>query len=108
MQVLPIEASMAENRHNFPVFLLAGLTIAVVVDVGVSVLGYLSFGSSTAQIITLNLQAASPPGVAVNAFLLVGVMLTFPLMAFPVVQLVEKTFFRNGLFLVCMCILNMF
>ncbi|XP_025090595.1 proton-coupled amino acid transporter 1-like [Pomacea canaliculata] len=93
--VLPIEASMAENRHNFPVFLLAGLTIVVVVDVGVSVLGYLSFGSSTAQIITLNLQAASPPGVAVNAFLLVGVMLTFPLMAFPVVQLVEKTFFRN-------------
>ena len=60
------------------------------------VLGYLSFGNDVEQMINANIPNGQWLSIAVNSCLCVGVLLTFPLMMYPVVDLAELNLFGNG------------
>ncbi|KAL8618787.1 hypothetical protein ACOMHN_000215 [Nucella lapillus] len=94
--MLPVESSMEGNRHNYAHYVTAGLTVLVLLHICTGVLSYLSFGSAIAQVVSMNLDVGSWLGVTVNVFLMVGILFTFPIMVFPVVQMAEATMFGKG------------
>jgi len=88
--ILSLEGSMERSvRHKFRgVFKLAMLLITTLYIV-FGVCGYMSFGPETDQIITLNL----PPGLfpaLVKMFLCFSLFFTYPVMMFPVIQIIQK------------------
>ncbi|KAK7507846.1 hypothetical protein BaRGS_00000811 [Batillaria attramentaria] len=94
--ILPVEGSMDGNHHNFPYLLAGCITLVVLILEGVCVLSYLTFGDTIAQMVTMNITAGSGMSVAVNICLMVGVICTFPIMAYPVVSLAELALFGSG------------
>ena len=95
-QILPIESSMEGNRHNFIKFLYGAITVLTLVLGCFGSLGYLRFGDSIEQMINANIPSGQWLGIAVNSCLCIGVLLTFPLMIYPVVELAELHLFGNG------------
>ncbi|PVD39563.1 hypothetical protein C0Q70_02198 [Pomacea canaliculata] len=94
--ILPIEASMEGNRHNFAKFLYGAVALLTLILGGFGVLGYVRFGLDVQQMINANIPPGGALSLAVNTCLCVGVLLTFPLMMFPVVDLAEIYIFGNG------------
>ena len=95
-QILPIESSMEGNRHNFIRFLYGAVTVLTMLLACFGVLGYLRFGNDVEQMINANIPSGQWLSVAVNSCLCVGVLLTFPLMMYPVVELAELRVFGDG------------
>lgn len=88
--ILSLEGSMEKSvRHKFrSIFKFAMLMITTLYIV-FGVCGYMSFGPDTNQIITINL----PPGVfpmLVKLFLCFSLFFTYPVMMFPVIQILQK------------------
>ncbi|CAK8697537.1 unnamed protein product [Clavelina lepadiformis] len=88
--ILSLESSMAvEVRSKFrPIFKGAMLLITTLYIV-FGICGYLSFGSDTNQIITLNLPKGVFP-LLVKMCLCFSLFFTYPVMMFPVIQIIEK------------------
>lgn len=89
--VLPLESSCAD-RKGFPALLakvIAGITV-LMVSFGSA--GYIAFGSKTEAPITLNLSPEGPWGNFVKCALSLALYLTYPIMMFPVGQVMEDTF----------------
>ena len=86
--VLPLEAS-SRSPKQFPRNLTLTLLVITAVEIVFGALGYLAYGSSTAQVITLNM----PNGMfslIVRVCLCGGLYFTFPIMMFPVVKLGDE------------------
>ena len=96
LQILPIEASMEGNRHNFSKFLYAAIGVLSIILASFGSLGYMRFGDNTQQMVNANIPSGQPLSIAVNACLCVGVILTYPLMLYPVVELAELYLFGRG------------
>ncbi|XP_070185489.1 uncharacterized protein [Littorina saxatilis] len=94
--ILPIEASMEGNRHNFVKFLYGAIAILAMILGAFGVMGYLRFGDDVEQMINANIPNGAWLSIAVNVCLCIGVLLTFPLMLFPVVELAELYLFGRG------------
>lgn len=94
--IIPIESSMEGNRHNYSKFLHGAIFILASVLSIFGVVGYLRFGSETAQMLNGNIPAQSFTGMTLNILLCVGVILTFPLQIFPVIEICEIYLFGNG------------
>ncbi len=87
---------MEGNRHNFPAFLHGAIGVLSLILLCFGVLGYLRFGDITNQMINKNIPPTSWIAIAVNICLCVGVILTFPLQMFPVVEMAEIATFSDG------------
>ncbi|XP_046557366.1 proton-coupled amino acid transporter 4-like isoform X2 [Haliotis rubra] len=94
--IIPIESSMEGNRHNFGAFLHGAVGCLSFVLLAFGILGYLKFGESTNQMINTNIPSTSWVGIAVNICLCIGVILTFPLQIYPVIELAEIYTFADG------------
>lgn len=94
--ILPIEASMEGNRHNFVKFLYGAVAMLTVVLAFFGIVGYLRFGQDIEQMINANIPNGQWLSIAVNSCLCLGVLLTFPLMMYPVTELAELYLFGNG------------
>ncbi|XP_076453103.1 uncharacterized protein LOC143288461 isoform X2 [Babylonia areolata] len=94
--ILLVEGSMEGNRHNFTPYLSGSVTVLVLSHICTCVLGYLTFGSGIAQVVTLNLDMGSWLAVMVNLCLIMGALFTFPLMMSPVLQLTEAALQGEG------------
>ncbi|GFR68431.1 proton-coupled amino acid transporter 4 [Elysia marginata] len=94
--IIPIESSMEGNRHNYSKFLHGAIFILASVLSVFGVVGYLRYGSETAQMLNGNIPAESITGTTLNVFLCIGVILTFPLQIFPVIEICEIYLFGNG------------
>ncbi|XP_041364363.1 uncharacterized protein LOC121379778 [Gigantopelta aegis] len=94
--VIPIESSMKGNRHNFPLFLHGAVIFLSFMLLVFGILGYLRFGQHVAQMININIPPGSLVSLVVNICLCVGVVLTFPLQLFPVIQMAELYIFGDG------------
>ncbi|PAA60347.1 hypothetical protein BOX15_Mlig019753g1 [Macrostomum lignano] len=90
--VIPIESSMEDNRHNFRSFLRGSLVVVTAILGGVGTIGYLRYGQDTRQIVVQNLPTQSLFVVILDATLILGVIFTFPLQIYPVIQMTEKLF----------------
>ncbi|XP_013084175.2 uncharacterized protein LOC106069130 isoform X3 [Biomphalaria glabrata] len=87
--IVPIESSMEGNHHNFAPFLHSAILILSSILSTFGIIGYLRYGEATEQILNKNIPTTSPTGMLINIFLCVGVLLTFPLQIYPVIEISE-------------------
>jgi proton-coupled amino acid transporter len=88
---------MHGNWHMFQPFLHGAILLMCFIILVVAVLGYLSFGPDTNQLILLNLPAGEPLTIVTNLLLIVGVACTYPLQIIPVVQIMENALFGESM-----------
>ena len=100
LQVIPIESSMVGNRHLFPAFLHGAILILSIILGTFGVMGYLKYGNSVHQMLNTNLPQGSTVAMVVNAGICFGILLTFPLQIYPVIEIIEKYLFTEGM---CAC-----
>jgi len=90
--ILALETSVAQNlRKSFKKIFAKALTLLVILYITFGVCGYMSFGHTTMQIITLNLPDGIVPNI-VRLCLSFSLFFTYPIMMFPVVKLLDKKF----------------
>ena len=94
--IIPIESSMREGRGNFIKLLHIALLAITVILGSFGVFGYLRFGSTVAQVIIDEL-AQDGLSTAIRCGLVIGVMMTFPMQLFPVIQIIEAALSRHRL-----------
>ncbi|XP_066278911.1 uncharacterized protein [Branchiostoma lanceolatum] len=94
--VIPIEASMEGNRHNFSKFLRTALFLVSLILGCFGVVGYLRFGDNVQQMISQNLPTGSVIAQTVNMTLCIGVAFTYPMQLVPVVEIIEGWLFAPG------------
>lgn len=94
--IIPVESSMEGNRHNFAAFLHGAIGVLGVILGGFGVMGYLRFGEELNQMLNTNIPASSWVSVAVNICAILGVLLTFPLQIYPVIEMCEIFLFSEG------------
>eukprot|EP00794_Sanderia_malayensis_P009113 gene9113-10086_t len=92
--VIPIEGSMAENRHRYPCYLHISLALLSSILASFGILGYLRFGNETNQIVTENLEG-SVIVIILRCLLFFGVLFTYPLQIYPIIEIVEGILFKS-------------
>lgn len=94
--ILSLEASCArDSREKFRTVLKVTLFLVTSLYIAFGACGYLSFGETTEQMITLNLPAGPFPEI-VQLCLCFSLFFTYPIMMFPVVLLLERKFLPDG------------
>jgi len=86
--VIPIEASMAENRHRYPRFLHITVVFLTMIFGSFGIVGYLAYGEKTCQILTANLTGGI--AIVLQCLIFVGVLFTYPLQIYPCIQITES------------------
>ncbi|KAK3612264.1 hypothetical protein CHS0354_039545 [Potamilus streckersoni] len=94
--IIPIEASMDNNRHNFHFFLYGAIVCLSLILSTFGCLGYMRFGDNVKQMLNTNIPSDSAVFFAVNICICFGILLTFPLQMFPVIELTELYLFAEG------------
>ncbi|KAK2571578.1 Amino acid transporter AVT3C [Acropora cervicornis] len=92
--LIPIETSMAESKHRFPLYLhfaIGGLS-AILACFGM--LGYLVYGEEVAQIVTRSFHPG-PLVLVVQCLLCFAILLTYPLQLVPIIEIVESWLFKS-------------
>lgn len=86
--VLPLEKAMLHKSH-FPRILT--LTVALIGSIYASfgIAGYMAFGESTEDVVTLNIQGHGGLGTIVKLFFCAGLFFAYPMMLFPVFDLLQ-------------------
>ena len=79
-----------ENPEHFPTVLRVGMIVLTVLFVSFGLLSYLAYGDRTKDMITLNLPR-SPLSITVQFSYCVALYLTYSIMMFPAVQILEET-----------------
>lgn len=87
--IVAIESSMRSPRKYFPRLMALAIASVLVILCGFGTACYGYFGVDTKQAITLNLSDGSSLVVALWSFILVSILLTFPLQVFPIFLAVE-------------------
>ncbi|XP_065347558.1 uncharacterized protein LOC135944493 isoform X1 [Cloeon dipterum] len=95
--ILSLEQSLAPKvRHRFKEYFISSMFAVTFLYIAFGVSGYLSFGPETSDIITFNLPRSSSEGVnfpmIVTCCLCVSLFLTYPIMMFPVLELLEARY----------------
>ncbi|GAB1597532.1 uncharacterized protein LOC115218729 isoform X2 [Argonauta hians] len=93
--IIPIESSMDGNRHHFSKFLNGAILIVSFILLVLGLFGYLRFGSNVNQLINLSLIHNGLGAHLLNACLIVAVICTYPLMIYPVLQMIENFVFLS-------------
>ena len=83
---------MAENRARYPCYLHISLALLSTILGSFGTLGYLRYGEETNQIVTENLEGSAIV-IALRCLLFFGVLFTYPLQIYPVIQIFEGLIF---------------
>ncbi|XP_072041708.1 uncharacterized protein [Amphiura filiformis] len=94
--IIPIESSMEENRKYYPHLLYAATILFTFVLASLGILGYLHYGDDVQQIVIWNLPVDSVLSYLVNSVICIGILFTFPLQNFPVIDIFEELLFAQG------------
>ena len=86
--ILPLENAM-QDKKKFPRVLKNTITVVTGLYASFGIFGYLAFASDTNEIITLNMPGSTVATI-VKFSLCIGLYLTYPIMIFPVVEILEK------------------
>lgn len=89
--VLPLENSMRNKSHFIPI-LVSTIVIITSIYATFGICGYLAFGNSTLDVLTLNMEGNSGMATLVKLFLCIGLFFTYPLMLFPVFEVLQPAF----------------
>ena len=99
LQIIPIESSMEENRPLYPLLLHLNVLFFTLLMSSIGIMGYLYFGSDIEQMIIWNLPNNEPLTLAVSTMLLIGILFTYPLQVFPIIEIMEQITFGPGTYL---------
>ena len=86
--VLPLENSM-KNKERFTPILVLTVALVTCVYATFGLCGYLAFGNETKDVITLNMPGTTLSQI-VKLSLCVGLYFTYPMMLFPVFEVLEE------------------
>ncbi|CEG48099.1 amino acid auxin permease family [Plasmopara halstedii] len=86
--VLPLENSM-RYKENFQPILVCTIVIITSLYATFGVCGYLAFGDETDAVITLNVEGSGGLVTLVKMFLCLGLFFTYPVMLFPVFEVLQ-------------------
>ena len=89
---------MEENRKYYPHLLYTAMILFTCVLASLGILGYLHYGNGIQQVIIWNIENSSVLPYIVNSVICVGVLFTFPLQNFPVIEIFEELLFAHGKF----------
>ena len=93
--VLPIYDAMDTSvQHRFPVVLSRSILFLVTLFCTFASVVYLSFGSKTQAVVTLNLpsEGINPGKISVQVAYSIALILTYPLMMYPAMMVLENFF----------------
>ncbi|KAL3681691.1 hypothetical protein R1sor_024647 [Riccia sorocarpa] len=96
--VLPLESNM-KNRSKFGPTLAWAMAFIAFVYTTFAILGYLAFGDTTRDIVTLNLGDTWMTAV-VKVALCIGLFFTFPVMMHPVHEVFERRIMGNDSYVI--------
>ena len=85
---------MKENRKNFRNYLHGAIFLVSVVLGIFGILGYIHYADEVEQLISDNLPYGTL-SIAIQVTLCVGILFTYPLQMYPVVEIAENFFFRE-------------
>ncbi|XP_038064960.1 proton-coupled amino acid transporter 1-like isoform X1 [Patiria miniata] len=94
--IVPIESSMDGNHHLFAPLLYLTIVVFTFVLGSMGFIGYLHLGDCTAQVLIWNLAPGSLLQLLVSLVVCIGVVFTFPLQCFPVIEVFEELVFIKG------------
>ena len=86
---------MAENRSRFPIYLHLAIGQVSAILGCFGILGYIIYGNNVPQIVT-DVLPAKPLSFTIWCTILVGILFTYPLQLYPVIQIVEGYLFDGG------------
>ncbi|XP_046855366.1 amino acid transporter AVT3B-like [Xenia sp. Carnegie-2017] len=92
--IIPIEASMEENRRNFTKYLHGAIFLISLILGSFGILGYIHFADGVDQVISDNLSYGTL-SIIVQIMLCIGILFTYPLQIFPVIEIVENFLFQE-------------
>ena len=87
---------MGENRQFFPYILCTTVTVVTSIITSIGILGYLHYGTDVQEVILWNLPSDSIIVFILYAVVVFGVLFTFPLQNFPVIEICENFLFADG------------
>ncbi|KAK9709857.1 hypothetical protein K7432_008754 [Basidiobolus ranarum] len=95
--VIPIVNAMKEPE-KFPRMMVTAMVVMTVLFVSVGALSYSAFGDEIQTVVLLNLPYKHPITESVQVFYVMAIVLTVPLMLFPVTRIIEQWVFgtRTG------------
>ena len=93
--VLLLENSM-QNKRNFTPILVSTVVIVTTLYATFGICGYLAFGNDTNAIITLNFDDVGGLVTLVKVFLCLGLFFTYPVMLFPVFEVLQPMLIRSN------------
>ncbi|CAI5742552.1 unnamed protein product [Hyaloperonospora brassicae] len=93
--VLLLENSM-QNKRNFTPILVSTVVIVTTLYATFGICGYLAFGNDTNAIITLNFDGIGGLVTLVKVFLCLGLFFTYPVMMFPVFEVLQPMLIRSN------------
>lgn len=85
---------MRENRKNFPKYLHGAIFLLSLIFGTFGILGYIRFTDHVEQLISDNLTYGTL-SIIVQVTLCVGILFTYPLQMYPVVQIAENFFIKE-------------
>ena len=85
---------MNENRKNFRKYLHGAILLVSIILGTFGIFGYIHFGDGVEQLISDNLPYGTL-SIVVQTTLCVGILFTYPLQMYPVVELAENFFFKD-------------
>lgn len=89
--ILPINSAMAEPK-KFSRALSVSIFMITVTLLTVGILSYLAFGAEVQTVLLLNLPKNNAMVRSVQGLYAIAILLTFPLMAFPALRIIETYF----------------
>ena len=85
---------MKENRPNFRKYLHGAILLVSIILGTFGIFGYIHFSDKVEQVISDNLPYGTL-SIVIQITLCIGILFTFPLQMFPVVQIAENVFFNK-------------
>lgn len=92
--VLPLEKAM-ENKTHFPRILMLTVVLIGSIYASFGISGYLAFGASTEDVVTLNIQGHGGLATTVKLFLCAGLFFAYPMMLFPAFEVLQPAILRT-------------
>jgi proton-coupled amino acid transporter len=94
--VVPVERTMNRDKLRYPLLLDIVLCLVTLMLGSFGVLGYLTYGNDTKDVITLNLPEDDVLTYVVKACLIIAIIFTYPMQLFPVTEIFDFVFLKKA------------
>jgi proton-coupled amino acid transporter len=94
--VVPVERTMNKDALRYPLLLDIVLCLVTLMLGSFGILGYLTYGNDTKDVITLNLPEDAALTYVVKVCLIIAIVFTYPMQLFPVTEIFDFVFLKKA------------